>query len=1069
MSDWITKQIPARRLTLVGMALLFITVSLVGFAALLLSPRILQALSAINYGFPKYVRLTNAVLALICAAFLLWPREGSRLVGRWNDYVGLAFFTFFIQYGARFVALELDSRYVTIISVGIVYLGSYVNNLLFLAAARILLNKNRQIYEIQTKPTEASFQERLKQEWVALRSALPDWYWKVFPVAMIPMAEPICAHFNSAPSYLLWVRFPDSLFSLYCLSWFAYAIWLSFHVRPSPWNSLRPRNQRSRSRILRVLAWLGFILVLAYGAGQLVYAANPLLGYSITNPSTERFPGGAWLRAHLQLPATDDTGKSGKEESVYRELKAIEFLDGAIFAMLFPMKSLLFLPAFILYLLSIISVNDFRAALRATTSQRNDYLSAEGILKAIGESTGADEVTIKIRLPGVIWKGGKQERVLPKTWMRASEVNSEDTSPYPLSDDDRLVRILQTEGKEIIETDEEYSAAEGQGPRSDPGPQTLALVPIKFHGGAIGALQALFRGYGKFNNGTLEQLKFMAELISPSVQDFRTVLVVDKFTQELIRTFARKTAFRKPNQTKSFVDAIVETLYDLLNPLGICLLLECGFKSARLIFPREGALHDLLKDLKITYPQILSKLESPDKLKFPIIQTESGPVRMEPDQLTAGTEKGPRDLGTLILAIPDKKDHFSRPTLAAHYLSRKMLASLTAQAILTAARSSLSVVIHQLSVELNQMNLSRDEWFERIEEAIKQAGCLWVVASVSKARPLMGRLEEVAVIDGMTDEDEENLMVAPIRSIPYSWPGSNTRHIIQLQLGAEGRLWLGVERMEFGKELNFRSPWSVFLSDLANVSNIALTRIEERERAAELRFEEEGKRLREAEDERMKIIADVNTTLMHQLINMVNNMRLSAVDFMESIDPQQLAPTDQTVVFIDNLTSKTEMMKELTCAYNRVIAGDGRESCLVAEAAPLAEKLFRFELTKQLIKTDINIPGDLAVKVPANILAMAVASIMGNAIDAIRSRGRITITAHENGNAVNCHIVNNGPCIPADIVPILFEPGAKGKEGHPGSGLYLVSRMLSHYGGEVELLYSRPSETCFAFRLPKMS
>lgn len=132
--------------------------------------------------------------------------------------------------------------------------------------------------------------------------------------------------------------------------------------------------------------------------------------------------------------------------------------------------------------------------------------------------------------------------------------------PYPLNDDERLVQILQTEGKEIIETYEDYRDDEDQDSPSDPGPQTLAVVPIKFHGGAIGVLQATFRGYGKFNNGTLEQLKFMAKLIGPSVQDFRTVLVVDKLSQRLIRAFANNSAFKKTNQTKSIVDGIVETL-----------------------------------------------------------------------------------------------------------------------------------------------------------------------------------------------------------------------------------------------------------------------------------------------------------------------------------------------------------------------------------------------------------------------------------------------------------------------------------------------------------------------------
>ncbi|HXQ73990.1 MAG TPA: hypothetical protein VN844_26035, partial [Pyrinomonadaceae bacterium] len=85
------------------------------------------------------IRVLTAVTALLFASFFFWPREGSRLVGRWNDYVGLAFATIFVQYLLRFVELKVDSFH----SVGgsparalfdvTVYGCSALNNLFFLA------------------------------------------------------------------------------------------------------------------------------------------------------------------------------------------------------------------------------------------------------------------------------------------------------------------------------------------------------------------------------------------------------------------------------------------------------------------------------------------------------------------------------------------------------------------------------------------------------------------------------------------------------------------------------------------------------------------------------------------------------------------------------------------------------------------------------------------------------------------------------------------------------------------------------------------------------------------------
>lgn len=1073
---------PARRIKLTAMVLLFILLSLACYAAITLFPTVLLTLSGITADHPEYVRLTNSIIAGVCAAFLLWPREGGQLVGRWNDYAGVAFISFFVFYGVRFIAVLLEHQFpeysdqIEFVTDVVVYLGSYLNNILFLAAARILLNKGRRVINLQPPTVEARGLRRLKQEWDALRVVLPRWYWVMVPVSLLALFEHADMFKQAAPQYL-WLRFPDAVFSVYCLSWFAYAIWLSFHVR---------------RRIM--LAWLGFVLVLAYAAGQLVFASNPFIAYKYGDPNLEQ---ATWVRNYLgQKVATDiskiadqlhkdarrQAGQSvvpGEKPTAEESFKgAKKFFDGAIFAILSLMKSLLFLPPFILYILSIISVNDFRQALRETTSKRQDYLSKDGILSVIGQSMHADEVRLIIRLPGAKRRQPeKEERVWAEVWI-APDAPPVKKGPriYSINDDELLVRAMQTEDKEIIVTNEDKGEVASRLKQVGNPPQTLALIPIKFHGGVIGALKVIFRGYGKYNNGTLEQLKFMSELVAPSVQDFRTVSAVDKLGQRLIRALAIKSnnGFKHGNKLTddftSVTEKMVEVLYDLLSPLGICLLLECGFTSDKIILPKEGTYHDILTRPEVDYKEILKKLKADTEVKLPIAPTPKGPVRMEPDQLPVRTEKGSTyDLGTLILAIPDDKDEFDKPTLAAYYLTRRMLASLTAQVIFTAARNSLSLISQALGIALNQENLSIAEWFNKVEAACKKSGCVWMAALVGEGTSLWGRREHVEVVIGLAGADRENLMGKPIGCIPHRTDDSATHHIIHLQLKKPGHhLWLGVERAEFGRELNFRSPWRVFLENIANVAGTALTRIEERERAEAIRKAEEAERLKEAADGWVKTSGHIAATLMHQLVNMANNMLLPAEDLLERVGEDPLASDSQTLVSIMNMKNNAEMMLELTSAYNEIIEGDGHGSCPIAVAAQLAERLFRFELSKKLIEVEINTPSEMVVGVPSNIGALALASLMGNAIDAIQSRGRITIKAEVDGDYILCHVINDGPPIPEYIRPNIFIPGKKGKKGHSGWGLYLISRSLNEYGGEVELSYSNSEKgTCFTLRLPK--
>lgn len=1088
-----TKPIALRRIRLTSMALLVISLWLVAFAAIPLHQATLLTLSGITGTYPLYIRLTNCVIAAICAAFLLWPREGSRLVGGWNDYVGLAFATFSVQYGIRVIAFRLKIPYsqyaysIDFVSNVAVYVGSYINNILFLAAARILLNKNRKIQEIHPPEENAGVFQRLEYKWCGLRNALPGWYWLMFLLTLIALLE------HPYPLWL-WVRLPDAFFSVYCLSWFAYAIWLSFHVRHKI-----------------ILAWLGFLLVLAYAAGQLVYAANPLIAYSISNYDGSQRPPATWVRDYLETKevtrdidkiaiqareeelsratGTNVTGPINKSEvprDDYFEV-AKKFFDDAIFAVLVPMKSLLFLPAFILYLLFIISANSFRKALRETTSMRQDYLSKKGILSAIGKSTEADEVRLIIRLPGGRKVRSKEERVIAEVWT-ASHTPPLKKEPriYPLSDDKLLIRAMWKEGKEIIVTNEDRGEVAEKLQEIGPSPQTLAVIPIKFHGGVIGVLKVIFRGYGKYNNGTLEQLKFMAELIAPSVQDFRTVSAVDKLGARLNRVQAAKPGDKfiqgnKPTDGFKFAaEKMAESLYDLLNPLGIGLFLECGFTFIKPVYPEAGMYFDILKRPEFGYygrpkkdeTKRGEKQEAEQGKKSPdVVQTAEGPVRVEHDKLIVRTETGiPFELGNLVLAIPDDKDKFAEPTLAAYYLTRRMLASLAAHGIFNAARNFLGVVIQDLGVALNQETLSVEAWFDNVEAASKKSGVTWVVASEGDGKPLLGQPEHVELINGLTGADKDALMNNPLGCIPYHAAQYGTRHIIHLKLKEDGRrLWLGVERAEFGAELNFQSsPWKVFLLKLANASGTALARIEERQRAEARRIEEEAERFQAAQEEWQRTVADIGALLMHQLVNMADSMRASAKDLLESIGKGPFAQDDQSLISITNIRNNSGMMMEMTSAFNKATEMGGPRACSISEAAQLARKLFQFALGKKKIEIEIEARPEVAVKIPSHVLALALATLLYNAIEAIQSRGRIKIRAEAVDGIVQCSVTNNGPQIPPEIIRYLFEPVSKGKKnGHSGRGLYFVYRSLKNYKGEIALSHSTSEETCFTLRLPR--
>lgn len=1125
--NWTAKLTSLRRLKLIVKALLVILLSLVAFAAVAESPTTLEGLSSITLSYPPYIRLTNCILAAICGAFLLWPRESGHLLGSWNKYVGLAFFTFSVQYGLRFLAQILGLQfpelnvYFNAAALTAAYLGSYFNNILFLAAARILLNKNRRVPTTSIPEKGQALWARLRCEWDKLQAALPDWYLTMFLLTLLALLEEVDRlppDIQQAwlpawfPHFLLFVRIPDAIFSVYCLSWFAYAIWLSFHVRHHGW-----------------LARAGFVVVLAYSAGQVVYAANPFIARALDNPSLHWFPATA-VRSYLEpkllpekIQATLEAENRKVDKENYQAAEAArrnnlsppkptprkgffegarDYFDNAIFAILFPMKLLLFLPAFIFYMLSLSSVNGFRKVHRELTNERKDYLSKDGILDVIGCSMEADQLELSIRVPGVKRReSGAEERVVSEVWRAPDAPAWREPERLSSLDDDPLLRqVMKEKGLEIIINDRDKGAVAAGLRAHFPLPQTLVVVPIKFHGGVIGALRVIFSGYGKYNDGTLEQLKFMAELIAPSVQDFRTVSAVDKLGPRFSRALAAWQCIPQADRFEHAAGRMAETLYDLLSPLSVGLRLNCGFTAVRQAYPTDSLYHNILKTSEAGYDEALEgpgdcaaskSLRHGDADEPPVIvRTERGPLRIERDHLlirkemefegepvsvgslepeqAAKQEKSEHfDLGTLYLTIHDDRDEFSQPTLAAYYLTRRAIASQTAHGILNAARYTLSLLLQDLGVKLNKETLSPEEWFAEVDAAAASAGLLWAVAAEGDGRPRMGRPEDLELLDGFGETDWEALMRAPLGCVPHRDPESATRHVIHLQLKRDGRhLWLGVERAEFGEELNFNSPWKVFLLNFANVAGTALARIEERRRAEEERRREEARRLREADDEWLKTFADLNAAVMHQLINMVQNMR-SIAKKLEIASGRPQSSKEQLLMAVEDLKNYAALMLGVYAAYNKLIRGDGHSYCNFAEASELTDRLFRFDLKENNIRLDIDVKPGAVAEAPIHVVVLALASLIGNAIDAVSASGAIQISAKPDGDYVLCHVTNDGPPIPEEIRPNLFRPGPKGKNGHSGCGLYLVSRSLQNHEGDIELTYSNPEGTCFTLRLPK--
>lgn len=141
--------------------------------------------------------------------------------------------------------------------------------------------------------------------------------------------------------------------------------------------------------------------------------------------------------------------------------------------------------------------------------------------------------------------------------------------------------------------------------------------------------------------------------------------------------------------------------------------------------------------------------------------------------------------------------------------------------------------------------------------------------------------------------------------------------------------------------------------------------------------------------------------------------------------------------------------------------------CQVLDSIRTVKELFDNSLSQRGIRLEVRIDPFLAVDIPLHLLSLALANLVANAKDALNSGGTIRIETEEVGNLVYCHVIDNGPGIPLSVRDNVFDLGFTTKRTSGGWGLYLSSRALREYRGELVLADTSSKGTKFTIRVPK--
>ena len=127
---------------------------------------------------------------------------------------------------------------------------------------------------------------------------------------------------------------------------------------------------------------------------------------------------------------------------------------------------------------------------------------------------------------------------------------------------------------------------------------------------------------------------------------------------------------------------------------------------------------------------------------------------------------------------------------------------------------------------------------------------------------------------------------------------------------------------------------------------------------------------------------------------------------------------------------------------------------VVADLAPTAIKS-GYDLSLEARDAPVVVHGD------ANAISRAITNLIGNAVAHAGGSGQIRVVVRADRTI---DVMDEGPGVPADLKPRLFEPFSRGSPNAEGCGLglHLTQEIMRAHGGEIQLL---PGHSGATFRL----
>ncbi|HXJ59045.1 MAG TPA: ATP-binding protein [Verrucomicrobiae bacterium] len=138
------------------------------------------------------------------------------------------------------------------------------------------------------------------------------------------------------------------------------------------------------------------------------------------------------------------------------------------------------------------------------------------------------------------------------------------------------------------------------------------------------------------------------------------------------------------------------------------------------------------------------------------------------------------------------------------------------------------------------------------------------------------------------------------------------------------------------------------------------------------------------------------------------------------------------------------------------------------------QTLFQPQLERQKIKLNVELAANASFRADPQQLKQVLINLVQNAAESIEQDGLITLRTRQdrvplkgrNSDVVIIEVEDNGPGIPAEVQPRLFDPFFSTKKEGTGLGLAIAARIVDRHGGVLEVRSPPGHGATFGLVLP---